>query len=89
MQILFYVFNKKEKKYLTIQGLVVLPDFSVITKEMSFPSLSEMVWPFSAMKTMWGFSRVLPLVTFYVNFSDISYFWQLIIGSVSSVSLVA
>ncbi|KAG7577983.1 TRAF-like [Arabidopsis thaliana x Arabidopsis arenosa] len=40
----FYVFNKKEKKYFTIQDTDV--------------------WRFSAIKTMWGFSKVLPLTTF-------------------------
>ncbi|CAA0383081.1 unnamed protein product [Arabidopsis thaliana] len=40
----FYVFNKKETKYFTIQDTDV--------------------WRFSAIKRMWGFSKVLPLITF-------------------------
>ncbi|CAH2061334.1 unnamed protein product [Thlaspi arvense] len=40
----FYIFNKNERKYFTIQDIDV--------------------WRFNALKTMWGFSKVLPLDTF-------------------------
>ncbi|KAH0891691.1 hypothetical protein HID58_054120 [Brassica napus] len=52
----FYVFNKKEKKYFTIQVTFIYVVWCC--------HADSDVWQFTINKTMWGFPRVLPLSTF-------------------------
>ena len=80
----FYVFNKKEKKYFTIQGFFTNNFFVNLTRKMLLCALicikimffvteDTDVWRYNIFKTMWGFSQVLPGYTFKSPYNGYLY----------------
>ncbi|CAH8363887.1 unnamed protein product [Eruca vesicaria subsp. sativa] len=64
----FYVYNKKENKYFTIQGNVLLilsPSLCICFNQQYLLTYSDVeVKRFNALKTVWGLGQVLPYDTF-------------------------
>jgi len=76
----FFVYNKKENKYFTIQGKLHLMlslyiyKFTYNSHQYIYMFSDVGVKPFSELKTRWGLQQVLPRVTF--NNPDNGYIFE-------------